>query len=866
MTKKTRASWPCGWSDVYRLLRHLLSFTLFLTPAAHALETVTLQLKWTNTYQFAGYYVALERGYYREAGLDVKILEATPQTDPVAVVLSGQAQFGVGMSSLLLHRYAGQPVVALAVIFQHSPQVLILPEKKEFTSALDLSGRRIMLESHSDELLAFLQNEGVDLAGLRRQPHSFNLKDLTEGRTDAMSAYLTNEPYFLRKQGFAFKTLSPRTSGIDFYGDNLFTSQAEIDSNPERVAAFRKASLRGWREAMASYEPTIALIHERYAPQLETNFLRFEASVMGELMRTDLIEVGYMNPERWQHIADTYAGLGLLPQNFDLHGFLYTAPLPYRIPPWAFLSLVLILAITLASAYVLRLNRRLAQARDASLAANRFKGEFLARVSHDLRTPLNTVMGYGNLASRAVAQFVAQQGDQGDRLKEVGKMLAAMERGGQNVLTLIDELLQFARGEEGHLRLEPRATYLNAMLRDVLEHMQPVAQRTGNTLELVADVELPVVWLDESRVHQVLCNLIANACAVTDGGQITLTVQSRHRTEGNPNAEPPAGGQRLDLHFAVADTGPGIAPEAIEHLFAPFVQGEITSKSNGAGAGFGLGLAICRQLVRLMGSDIDVQSSPQHGSVFSFTLQTTEGNESDVIVVPNNSEPANGRWLLDGSTHHILVVDDMREQRDLMSDILTSLSFDVLQSGSARQAIEQLQGPTGARVELVLTDQVMPDGDGWELLRWCRQNRPGLPVVLLSATPANEHASGNANGVQFNAQLLKPVRVGALQKVLGDQLGLTWTAVQASATHHTVLPVDVRTSQKLDNKLSTLRQLAFEGRGLDVDTWLQQHGAQLEPPLLQELLPLADQMQHSRMVTLLDSVLQRASTLDDGPV
>ena len=849
MTKEARFSSPYRGSGLSQPIRYLLILSLFISPVAHALDTVTLQLKWTHAFQFAGYYVALERGYYRDAGLDVRILEAKPDTDPVAAVLSGQAQFGVGMSSLLLDRFAGKPVVALAVIFQHSPQVLIQPESKGATTVLDLAGQRIMLRSHSDELRAFLQNEGVDLAGIKNQPHSFDLKDLIEGRTDAMSAYLTNEPYFLRKQGFAFKTFSPRTAGIDFYGDNLFTSQTEIDSNPERVAAFRAASLRGWREAMASYEATVQLIQQKHAPRLDANYLRYEASAMGELMRTDLIEVGYMNPERWQHIADTYAGLGLLPQNFDLSGFLYTPPKQYQVPAWAFFSLALVLVIALASAYVLNLNRRLAQARDASLAANRFKGEFLARVSHDLRTPLNTVMGYGNLASRAVARIVDQHGDPDHRLQEVGKMLGAMERGGQGVLTLIDELLQFARGEEGHLTLEPRATYLSAMLRDVLEIMQPVAQRSGNALKLVVgDIDLPVVWLDEGRVHQVLCNLIANACAVTYGGHITLTVQSR-RTDG----------QKVELRFVVSDNGPGIAPEMVERLFQPFVQGEMASKSAGAGAGFGLGLAICRQLVRLMGSDIQVQSTPGQGSDFSFTLLTAEANEGDVIAAPLHWESSVSSWQLDGSAHHILIVDDMREQRELMTDILTSLSFNVLQSDSARQAIELLQGPLGACVDLVLTDQVMHGGDGWDLLLWCRQNRAELPVVLLSATPASEQKSSAAAGLKFNAQLLKPVRVSALQKVLNDLLRLSSTDGQTDGMHRTAPMQPNSVAKNLGNDLFTLRQLASEGRGLEVDAWFQQHGAELEPQLLQALLPLADQMQHSRMVTLLDSLTAQVS-------
>jgi len=125
---------------------------LLLASPSHAADAVTLQLKWTHAFQFAGYYAAIEQGYYKDAGLDVTLLEATPGVDPVQQVLKGNAQFGVGTSSLLLSRQEGAPVVVLGVIFQHSPLVLVARQTQPVQSVHDLQGKRVMIEPHSDEL------------------------------------------------------------------------------------------------------------------------------------------------------------------------------------------------------------------------------------------------------------------------------------------------------------------------------------------------------------------------------------------------------------------------------------------------------------------------------------------------------------------------------------------------------------------------------------------------------------------------------------------------------------------------------------------------------------------------------------------
>ncbi|MGL4602660.1 MAG: ABC transporter substrate-binding protein, partial [Iodobacter sp.] len=344
---------------VFTLLLQCLSFS----PAAVAAETVTLQLKWEHAFQFAGYYAAVEQGYYQQAGLNVQLKPADPGVNLIDEVVSGRAQYGVGMSGLLLDRKAGKPVVALAVIFQHSPLVLIASKKTAAQSIHDLSNKAVLIEPLAEELLAYLKREGVAMDGVKPMIHRFKSEDLISGKADAISAYLSNEPFQLDQAGFEYQIYTPRSAGIDFYGDNLFTSESEIKLHPDRVKAFRAASLRGWEYAMNHRDEMIRLIIKKYAPQHSTARFQFEAEQMASLMRTDLVAVGYMNPGRWRHIADTYAEIGMLPANFSLKGFIYE-PDPKADLTWFYLMLAaaagLFSIIAAIALYIHRINGRLA--------------------------------------------------------------------------------------------------------------------------------------------------------------------------------------------------------------------------------------------------------------------------------------------------------------------------------------------------------------------------------------------------------------------------------------------------------------------------------------------------------------------------
>ncbi|MEG1118363.1 MAG: ABC transporter substrate-binding protein, partial [Janthinobacterium sp.] len=301
-----------------------------------------------HQFQYAGYYAAIEQGYYREAGLEVKLVEGSGVPPAEAAVLAGQAQYGVGNSTLLLSRLAGKPVVVLAVVFQHSPSVLLMrqhggaPDVRKLVGAPVMIGAAVNVAAASDEVSLFLGKMGVAPQQMRHLPPSYRLEDFIDGKVDAIAAYSTNEPDYLDRAGFPYYQFTPRTAGIDFYGDNLFTSEQELRRHPERVKAFRAASLRGWQYAMAHREEMARLIHAKYSQRHDRAHLLYEAQQMELLLQPVLVELGYMNPQRWQHIAHTYAAMGVLPRNATdsrtYQGFLYR-PAPGADLGWLYLSL-----------------------------------------------------------------------------------------------------------------------------------------------------------------------------------------------------------------------------------------------------------------------------------------------------------------------------------------------------------------------------------------------------------------------------------------------------------------------------------------------------------------------------------------------
>jgi adenylate cyclase len=309
-----------------RLVAGLVSLFALALPQqpANALDNVSLQLKWKHQFQFAGYYAAIEKGFYRENGLEVEIREGGPGVDAGTEVAYGAADFGVCTTSVLTSSIERKNNVVIGVIFQHSAAIILVPYRAGIHTISELKGRRLMDTPGSDDIAAMLKHEGVDYhQDMPRVTHSGNPRDLLRGRADAMIAYSTNEPYLLEQYGTPYRSFSPAAYGFDFYGDNLCTSRKQLAEHPDRVRAFRTASLEGWEYALSHEEEIVDLIRRKYSGEKTRNALLFEAARTKQLVQPRHTPIGDQSDGRWKAIANAYVGLGMLSDDRLPEGLIY---------------------------------------------------------------------------------------------------------------------------------------------------------------------------------------------------------------------------------------------------------------------------------------------------------------------------------------------------------------------------------------------------------------------------------------------------------------------------------------------------------------------------------------------------------------
>jgi diguanylate cyclase (GGDEF)-like protein len=293
---------------------------------AAQLQPVSVQLKWTHQFQFAGYYAALHQGYYRDVGLDVDLTEHEPGNAPIDQLIVGRAQFAVADSGALIYAAAGVPLVALAAIFQNSPSILITRDEADIETLADLKHKRAMLSGGymNAELMSMLQTAGIGPADIQLVPSDIDIGALLRGETDAFNGYTTNEPYLLQQRNVPFKVFRPSDYGVDFYGDILLTTEAILKAQPEMVRSFREATLKGWNYAVAHPQEMVDLILEHYNTRHKSrDHLLYEAEETVRMILPNVVPIGYMNLERWQRIEAIFREQGMLTQEVDLDRFMF---------------------------------------------------------------------------------------------------------------------------------------------------------------------------------------------------------------------------------------------------------------------------------------------------------------------------------------------------------------------------------------------------------------------------------------------------------------------------------------------------------------------------------------------------------------
>jgi polar amino acid transport system substrate-binding protein len=313
----------------YRLkLIYILFLGLSLSLFARE-EKISLQLQWLDQFQFAGYYIAKEKGFYKDVNLDVDIKKFNNSVNIVDDVVSNKVQYGIGRSSLLVHKSNGKDIIALAAIFQSSPLILLSLKSPNIKNIQDFKNKKIMLTDHAigiTSLRAMIVSKNVSFDDMIVQKHSFDLNDLITKKTDVMTSYISNEPFRLKQKGIKYKIFSPTDYGFDFYSDYLFTSKKELNQHPKRVKRFLNASLKGWKYAFDHIEESVDIIYKKYNTQNKSKeALLYEAETLKELAFYKTQKIGTMIKKRLQRIYDIYVLMGLTNKKIDLNEFIYSS-------------------------------------------------------------------------------------------------------------------------------------------------------------------------------------------------------------------------------------------------------------------------------------------------------------------------------------------------------------------------------------------------------------------------------------------------------------------------------------------------------------------------------------------------------------
>ncbi len=304
----------------------LITFLLFFsTLNAKDNEKVSIQLKWKHSFQFAGYYAAIEKGFYKDEGLEVTLKEIDFQKKPVQSVIDEESQYGISDSTLVVYSLQGSPIVLISQIFQQSPLVLISLYESKITTPYDMIGKKI---SYSFDgyggipINAMFLNSIGGLSDIKLLPFA-SYEDLINKKVDVISAYSTSQPFIFAKKGIDINIIDPKSYGIDFYGDNFFTTKKELNNHPDRVFKMRKATLKGWEYALKNQDEIIDIIIKKYAPKADKELLRLEAKSTSQMIKPNFIKLGNINKYKYLNVAQTYHKLGLVKKSKIDDKFFY---------------------------------------------------------------------------------------------------------------------------------------------------------------------------------------------------------------------------------------------------------------------------------------------------------------------------------------------------------------------------------------------------------------------------------------------------------------------------------------------------------------------------------------------------------------
>ncbi len=481
---------------------------------------------------------------------------------------------------------------------------------------------------------------------------------------------------------------------------------------------------------------------------------------------------------------------------------------------------------------------QLKAAKEQADTANRAKSEFLANMSHELRTPLNGILGY-------TQRFQKDRRLDGQQRRGI----QTIHQCGTHLLDLIEDILDLSKIEAERIELYPADIQFPFFLNGIVEMCRIKAEAQNVDFLYQPPQHLPsTIYADAKRLRQVLSNLLSNAIKFTPAGSVTFSIELLEQQGQKSTGLAPA-----TLRFQVKDTGVGIAPAKLDRIFLAFEQVGNNSQRQ---AGTGLGLAISQKLVRMMATEIEVTSQVGKGSRFWFDLSLPAGWQTDERQIPAQPKTIAGYR---GIRRKILLVEDRLENREIISNVLMPLQFEILTAQHGRKGLVMAQAE---HPDLILSDLRMPVMDGFEMIRQLRSiaQLQTLPIIVLSAS-AYERDRTKSKECGATDFLAKPLKIDKLLEKLQQHLDLEWIyqedakEIESPAPDAAIVDMAIPSREHLEK----LSRLAKGGLLFDIETNLKRLVTQNKDlaPFCQTITPWLEEFESKKIKEFLQKTLTK---------